>query len=214
MLVISMGFCFTVSHAQKKVAELTLVYETIISNADNQPKSSDAGGATTTVYLKGNMSRSEMSSPLASFTAIHDSKTGAGVILQEISGQKLLIRMTAENWKDKNRRYENISFTNTGETKVIAGYKCMQAKAATKDGSVFTVYYTKDLIPENTGYNPQFSNLDGLPLEYEFVQGNLKIKYTLSKINMNPVPVSKFDIPKSGYRELTYEESRKLGIGN
>jgi len=59
----------------------------------------------------------------------------------------------------------------------------------------------------------QFKNLEGLPLEYELSQGKLRIKYTVSKINMNPVPASKFDIPKSGYRELTYEESRKLGIG-
>jgi len=205
----------TITEAQKKVSELMLVYETSITTGDNQPKLADAfDGATTTIYIKGNMSRSEMSSALASFTSIHDSRTGTAVILQEISGQKLLIRMTAENWKEKNRRYENISFVSTNETKTIAGYKCIKATATMKDGSVFTVYYTKEIIPENAGYSAEFSNLDGLPLEYELTQGSLKIKYTVSKINMNPVPASKFDIPKSGYRELTYEESRKLGIGN
>lgn len=205
----------TMTEAQKKVAELMLVYETSITTGDSQPKLADAfDGATTTIYVKGNMSRSEMSSALASFTSIHDSRTGTAVILQEISGQKLLIRMTAENWKEKNRRYENISFVSTNETKTIAGYKCIKATATMKDGSVFTVYYTKEIIPENAGYSAEFSNLDGLPLEYELTQGSLKIKYTVSKINMNPVPASKFDIPKSGYRELTYEESRKLGIGN
>jgi len=205
----------TITEAQKKVSELMLVYETSITTGDSQPKLADAfDGATTTIYIKGNMSRSEMSSALASFTSIHDSRTGTAVILQEISGQKLLIRMTAENWKEKNRRYENISFVSTNETKTIAGYKCIKATANMKDGSVFTVYYTKEIIPENAGYSAEFSNLDGLPLEYELTQGSLKIKYTVSKINMNPVPASKFDIPKSGYRELTYEESRKLGIGN
>ena len=203
------------ARAQKKVSELTLVYETTITTGNTQPKLADAfDGATTTVYIKGNMSRSEMSSALASFTSIHDSRTGTAVVLQEISGQKLLIRMTADNWKEKNRRYENISFVNTTETKTIAGYKCTKATATMQDGSSFTVYYTKEIIPENTAYNAQFSNLDGLPLEYELKQPNLTIKYTVSKINMNPVPASKFDIPKSGYRELTYEESRKLGIGN
>ncbi|MES1226222.1 MAG: hypothetical protein ABUT20_62680 [Bacteroidota bacterium] len=200
--------------AQKKVAELTLVYDAVISTGDTQPKLADAfDGATTTVYIKGTMSRSEMTSALASFTSIHDSKTGTAVVLQEISGQKLLIRMTAENWKEKNKRYENISFTNSTETKMIAGYKCIKATATMKDGSVFTVYYTRDIVPENSEYDAQFKNLEGLPLEYELTQGKLKIKYTVSKINMNPVPASKFDIPKSGYRELSYEESRKLGIG-
>jgi len=200
--------------AQKKVAEISLVYDATITTGDNQPKLADAfDGATTTVYIKGPMSRSEMTSALASFTSIHDARTGTAVVLQEISGQKLLIRMTADNWKDKNKRYENISFSNTTETKTIAGYKCTKAVASMKDGSTFAVYYTKDIIPENADYNVQFKNLDGLPLEYELTQGSLKIKYTVSKINMNPVPASKFDIPKSGYRELSYEESRKLGIG-
>jgi GLPGLI family protein len=213
LIVAGSFFCLTVS-AQKKVAELTLVYDATISTGDSQPRLADAfDGATTTVYIKGTMSRSEMTSALASFTSIHDSKSGMAVVLQEISGQKLLIRMTADNWKDKNRRYEDISFSNTSETKTIAGYKCIKATATMKDGSAFTVYYTKDIIPENSDYNAQFKNLEGLPLEYELTQGKLKIKYTVSKINMNPVPASKFDIPKSGYRELTYEESRKLGIG-
>jgi GLPGLI family protein len=200
--------------AQKKVAELTLVYDATINTGENQPKLADAfDGATTTVYLKGTMSRSEMSSALASFTSIHDARSGTAVVLQEISGQKLLIRLSADNWKDKNKRYEDISFSNTNETKTIAGYKCTKAVATMKDGSSFTVYYTKEIIPENSEYNVQFKNLDGLPLEYELTNGKLKIKYTVSKINMNPVPASKFDIPKSGYREMTYEESRKLGIG-
>jgi GLPGLI family protein len=214
LLVILIALSSLIMQAQKKIAELTLVYDAAISTGDNQPKLADAfDGATTTVYIKGTMSRSEMSSALASFTSIHDSRTGAAVVLQEISGQKLLIRMTADNWKEKNKRYEGITFTNTNETKTIAGYKCVKAVATMKDGSSFTVYYTKDIIPENAEYNIQFKNLEGLPLEYELTNGTLKIKYTVSKINMNPVPASKFDIPKSGYRELTYEESRKMGIG-
>lgn len=199
--------------AQKKVSELTLVYDAIITTGSKEPKLADAfDGATTTVYIKGNLSRSEMVSALASFTTIHDSNTGSSVILQEVSGQKLLIRMTADNWKDKNKRYEGITFSNTGETKTIAGYKCVKAIAKMKDGATFIVYYTNEIVPENMEYNYQFKNLDGLPLEYELSQDNLTIKYTVSKINLNPVPASKFDIPKSGYRELTYEESRKLGI--
>ncbi len=207
-------FLFGSLAAQKKVAELTMVYDAKVTTGDSQPKLADAfDGATTTVYIKGTMSRSEMVSALASFTSIHDAKTGTAVVLQEISGQKLLIRMTAENWKDKNKRYDDITFSNTNETKTIAGYKCIKATATMKDGATFTVYYTKDIVPENANYNAQFKNLDGLPLEYELKQGTLSIRYTVSTINLNPVPASKFDVPKSGYRELTYEESRKLGVG-
>ena len=196
--------------AQKKVSELTLVYDTEITTGSKDPKLADAfDGATTTIHIKGPQSRSEMVSALFTSTTIHDSKAGTAVVLREVSGQKLLIRLTADDWTDKNKRYEGIKFKDTDETKVIAGYNTTKAIATMPDGSTFTVYYTKDIIPENRDYEYQFRSLAGLPLEYEMNQGNLKIKYTVSQINLNPVPASKFDIPKSGYREMTYQESKK-----
>lgn len=214
-ILFTLFFTFFLVSAQKKVSELTLVYDAAISTGSKEPKLADAfDGATITVYIKGTLSRSEMVSALATSTTIHDSRTGSSVILQEVSGQKLLIRMTADDWKEKNQRYEGITFSNTDETKTIAGYKCIKTIAKMKDGATFTVFYTNEIIPDNIEYNYQFKNLEGLPLEYELTQGNLAIKYTVSKINLNPVAASKFDIPKSGYRELTYEESRKLGVGN
>ena len=211
IVLINLIFLLLSVSGQRKVSEMTLVYEASISTGSKEPKIADAfDGATTTVYLKGNMSRSEMVSALLSSTTIHDAKSGTAVVLKEVSGQKLLIRMTADNWAEKNRRYEGMTFTNTNESKTIAGYNCAKAVARLNDGTTFTVYYTTDIIPENKEYDYQFRNLNGLPLEYELVQGKLTIKYTVSSINMNPVPASKFDIPKTGYREMTYEESKKM----
>jgi len=211
LLVVSIMLSGFLSFSQKKVSELTLVYDANVTSGTSEPKMADAfDGATSTLYLKGNLSRLEMASALFSSTTIHDSKTGNATVLREVSGQKLLIRMTAENWKEKNRRYENLNFTSTGETKDIAGYKCQKAEAKMPDGSSFVVYYTTDLIPENRDYDYQFRSLNGLPLEYILNRGKMTIRYTVSKISLNPVPASKFDIPKSGYREMTYEESKKI----
>jgi GLPGLI family protein len=197
--------------AQKKLSELTLVYDAKVTTGNAEPKMADAfDGATTTIYLKGNLSRSEMSSALFSSTTIHDAKTGTAVVLREVSGQKLLIRMSNKDWQEKNARYEGITFSNTGETKEIAGYKCIKTVAKMNDGSSFTVYYTPDIVPENKEYDYHFKNLNGLPLEYELTQRNLTIRYTVSKINLNPVQASRFDIPTSGYREMTFEESKKI----
>lgn len=175
---------------------------------DNPPVS-----ATHTVYMNGSMSRSEFNSPLISLSAIHDANTGTGAILRELSGQKLLIPMNADDWRDRNKRYEGIHYTNTNETKTIAGYKCIKAFATTIDSLKITVYYTKELIPDTKDYDAEFKGLDGLPLEYEIQKGNVTIRYVLNSINMNPVPASKFDIPKAGYRVMTYAESKKLNPG-
>src|SRR5450755_4827741 len=193
--------------AQKRVGDLTLLYNSAITSLQDSAKKISS---TTGFFLKGNLSRAEVSSNMFSSVTIYDSKTGSGVLLKEVNGQKLLIRMNEENWNQKNRRFLNLNFTKSNESKMIAGYACIRASASTSDGFEITVFYTRDLIPENKFYDPSFKNLDGLPLEYELAKGNLHIKYSLASINLNPVAASKFDIPTSGYRELTYDESLKM----
>lgn len=193
--------------AQKHIGDLSLIYNSVITDAQDSNKKISS---TTGYFLKGNLSRAEVNSNLFSSVTIYDSKKGSGVILKEVNGQKLLIRMNEENWNQKNKRFLNLHYTKTSDTKIIAGYPCEGATASTPDGFEITVFYTRDLIPENKSYDPAFKNLEGLPLEYELRKGSLNIKYTLTFIDLNPVPASKFDIPTSGYRELTYEESLKM----
>ncbi len=204
----------TVADAQKKVSELSVVYDYVITSNSSSKPVNGFEGATNTIYIKGNMVRSEMTSSLFSSSTIYDSKTGQAVILKEVSGQKLLIHLSPENWQEMNKPYEGIVFTNTSETKTIAGYKCLKATGKTGSGSELIVYYTTEIVPDNKDYNTKFKNLEGLPLEYQLINDKLKIQYTVSKINLNPVPASKFDLPKNGYREMTYEESKKQKIGN
>ncbi len=77
-----------------------------------------------------------------------------------------------------------------------------------EDGGAFTVWYTNDIIPENKDFQYANKALPGLAMEYESIVGNLKVTYTVSKVTFGAVPAAKFDLPKSGYRIMTYEESR------
>src|SRR5438874_10921671 len=89
--------------AQKVIAEGTLVYNISIQTGSSEPKMADMlDGATTTIYLKGSQSRSELVSGLGSEVTIYDSKKGSGVILKDYSGQKLMITLTNEDWNKKN----------------------------------------------------------------------------------------------------------------
>jgi GLPGLI family protein len=198
--------------AQKRISELTLVYDYSVT-IEGGNKLAGVGNASHTIYIKGNKSRSEMTNQLFSSTSIYDANTGFGVILKELSGQKLLIRMSPDNWSERNRMYDGVVFKNTGEGKVIAGYNCIKATGQTSAGAMVTVYYTKELVPENKQYDPLFRTLPGLPMEYDLTNGNVTISYRFSKMSLNPVPASKFDIPSSGYREMNYEESKKMNVG-
>lgn len=196
--------------AQKIISEGTLVYNITIQTGSNEPVMADMlDGATTTINIKGNQSRSELVSGLGSEITIYDSKIGTGVILKDYSGQKLMISLTKDDWNKKNSKYEGITFETTNETLDIAGYKCKKAIAKLRDGSSFVVYYTADLDMADKNYDSQFKNLPGLALQYEWQSGKMRFKYTLSKINFDAVPSSKFDIPKAGYRLMTYGETKK-----
>jgi GLPGLI family protein len=196
--------------AQKKFSEGTISYDIVINTGTDKPQNADfLDGATSAVYIKGTKSRSEMVSPLGTQATIIDGTKNAIVILKEYGDQKYMINLTPANWKDANRKYEDVSFTyDNSATKTISGYSCKKATGTLKDGTSFTVWYTPDLVPENKDFQYANRALPGLALEYETNMGNLKVTYTVSKINFNPVPAAKFDLPKAGYRVMSYEESK------
>jgi GLPGLI family protein len=200
--------------AQKAITEATISYDIVISNNNPNPQIADMlDGATSVVYLKGPSSRSEMISSLGTQSTIIDGKTGTVVVLKDYGEQKYMITMTSGNWKESNKKYEGVTFSFTEDYKTVAGYKCQKAVGKLADGSTFTVFFTKDLVPQNKDFQYLNRNLPGLALQYEASFGKLMVTYTVSNINFNPVPVAKFDIPKTGYRVMSYEESKKASGG-
>ncbi|MCO6496113.1 MAG: hypothetical protein J5I50_00485 [Chitinophagaceae bacterium] len=204
-------FLFGSAKAQKMLSEGVLVYNMAVETGTGQANMADMfDGATTSVYLKGNMSRMELVSGLGKEATIYDAGTGKAVILKDYSGQKLMITMTPQDWEANNKKYSDITFENTGETAVISGYNCKQAIAKLSNGSSFTVYYTEDIQLNNRGYDPQFKNLPGLAVQYEMNSGKMKFKFTLDKVNFETVPSAKFETPTSGYRVMTYQETKNI----
>ena len=196
--------------AQKKLTEATISYDIVINTNNTTPQAADLlDGAISVIYLKGNSSRSEMISSLGTQSTIIDGKTGNVTFLKDYGAQKYMISLTPDDWKQTNKKYEGISFTYENEYKTIAGYNCQKATGKLGDGSTFTVFFTKDLLPINKDFQYLNKNLPGLAMQYEANLGKQKVTYTISSINFNLVPAAKFDLPKSGYRVMTYEESMK-----
>ncbi len=210
--VLALGFFLIISissNAQKTISEGTIIYDIFIQPKNGGAKvNSGLAGAKSTVYLKGTLSRIDMTSSLGTETTIYNAKMGNAVILKEYSGQKLMITLTKENWLASNKKFDGIIYQNTAETKVIEGFDCKRAVAKLNDGSTISVYYTSALAPINKEYNQAFKNLPGFPLEYEFETEKLIIKYQFSSIDFGPLTSTKFDFPKSGYRVMTYDENK------
>lgn len=199
--------------AQKKFSEGTILYDIVINTGSDKPKGADyLDGTTVANYIKGSRSRTEMVSPLGTLTTIQDSAKHSVVILKEFGEQKYMITLSPDDWKDANRKYQDINYTyDPTAAKTIMGYACKKAIATLSDGTTYTVWYTPDLVPEYRGFQYETRTLPGLALEYEVNTADRKVTYTVSKISFSPVPASKFDLPKAGFRIVTYAESKGKG---
>jgi GLPGLI family protein len=198
--------------AQKKITEGTIQYDIVVNTGNSNPTIADMfNGATSIVYLKGFFSRFEMVSSLGVQSTIIDSRNDKITVLKEYGDQKYMITMTPDNWKEANKKYEGITFTFLDEYKEIAGYRCQKAVGTAKDGAVFNVFFTRDLIANNREFEYAYKSLPGLAMEYETNIGSLTVTYTVSKISFSIVPASKFELPKSGFRVMSYDESKEIG---
>ncbi|MEO0065383.1 MAG: hypothetical protein RI983_709 [Bacteroidota bacterium] len=187
------------------VAECTVTYAINVNNEDAFDKDALAllKQSVKTVYIKGNHSRSDLISPSFSQSFIYDKASGDAAILREIGANKFLTKMNAAQWAKQNDKFSDLTIQYTEDRKVILGYDCKKAIIQLKDGSTFSVFYAANIVPSVKEFEYQFKEIPGFVLEYEARDGyTQKIIYTATKINLNPVPGGRFDIPTTGYRLL------------
>ena len=200
--------------AQKSHTEIVLTYNITVSSTNEKLElAKSLEGAKLTVMVKGSQTRSDMVSPIGSESSLYDTKSGKGFILKEYSGQKLLITLNKENWKQKNQYYHNLNFTIDPAVEKLAGYAVKKATAILPNGKSFVVYFTPDLIVANNQYNNSFDQLPGVPVQFELESGNLLFRYQLSNVSTEPISFSKFELPRNGYRMMTYEDNQQLKKG-
>jgi hypothetical protein len=101
------GLFFTTGvTAQKMYNEGTVIYNIVVSTGSNQAKAADLlDGATQKMFIKGQLTRTELKSILGTGITIRDSKSGTGVTLNEYGDDKVLTRMNKAELDDANKKY-------------------------------------------------------------------------------------------------------------
>lgn len=193
---------FLGAKAQRVIAECTVNYTIVTDNETDKEVAASFKASTKTVYIKGNESRTDLVTPSFSQSFLYDKSSGEAVVLREFGENKFMNKLDNAKWRQQFARYLGAKLVVQPETKSIAGYTCKKALLTLIDGKTFQLYYTPDMVPSVREFEYQFKDIPGFVLEYEVEQGGKKITYTASKVNLSPVPASKFDIPESGYRIL------------
>jgi len=206
MFCIGVWTVYVPVHAQQRVvAECTVIYSLSAAGDTSADKEwvESLKSSTKMVYIKGFNSRSDLISPAFTQSTFFDKSNGTAVVLRVLGNNKFITRLDNSSWNKLNIRFEESVLTTSAETKTILGYECHKAVLQLKDGSSVSLYYTTAIVPSVKEFEYQFKDVPGWVLEYEIRETKGRsVHYRAEKINMNPVPASKFEIPTAGYRVL------------
>ncbi|AYD47615.1 hypothetical protein D6B99_08350 [Arachidicoccus soli] len=192
------SFC---GFGQKIIGDCTIVY-----GLKAESKNIDAGAlkhASKIFYVRGGMSLTEIRFDDFLQSTIYNKNGDKVYVLSELNDNKYMSVLSIPQWKEQFENYKDLKLEMRGEKKNILGYTCNKAVATLNDGTQINLFYTtalKTTAPENPY---EFNNINGLVLEYQaLIKNKYKVTYTATHIDFDPVPASKFIIPKEGYRLL------------
>jgi hypothetical protein len=160
------------------------------------------------LFIRGHHTRTEIHTSLGNTITLYDENKGDAVILNEYGNQRVMVRLSPDQYKKVNNKYLNPTIIPLKEVKTISNYKCKTSQLKFQDGSSFVIYYSSDLKFQ-TLYNGIPIVLDGFPFEYESDMGGIKVRYKVRKITLDAVSANLFIVPEEGYRELKFEEIYK-----
>ncbi len=196
-------------YSQKAISELTAHYSLSIKNNLGEDQLRDAEWK---LCIKGDQTRTDLTSKLGSESSIWDRKTGVGMILKEYSGQKLLINLTQEDWLRLNKDFRNMVFNIQPGITTINDYACKKATAANGEKMV-ELYFSDDYPLLNNDYNMSFLGIRGLPVKIiinDKKAGNEWVAtYLLNNLNTDIVPITLFNPSHNGFRVLNFSEMMK-----
>jgi hypothetical protein len=205
LLVILLWSIASAVVGQKRLSEGSLSF-TVLTYQDNQ-RIGDS--LTAQHFFKGAHTRTDLIGSMGKTITIYDSREALGAIVRDFGSQRILIPIDALAWADKNAWYNPDSIVYLNEQQIILEYPCKKARINLRNGDFIFVWFTTTVVLDNKDTEFQMGDLPGLALSYEYQNGATKVVYTPNSLSFDPVPIQKFDIPSSGYRILSYSESKK-----
>jgi len=171
-------------------------------------------------YIKGDKSKTEMTSMMGSNILFFDGKKVTS--LSDAMGNKMGFTATKEELEaaDKKEPTEKPKIEYVAEKKMIAGYECSKAIVTTigkdKKENKSTVWYTDKIKSNNSAASKarrgslDLSELKGYPLSMEMNMSqngmDLKMMLTASEVATTPVDDAVFVVNTEGYTMMSYKE--------
>lgn len=209
---VALVLCCTFAFAQEYTVKMNMKIEGL------PPEMAGFGEQETVTQIKGEKSKTEMTSMMGTTIMLFDGKKHT--FLTEMMGNKTGYTATKEEMeamaKDDKDPKPKIEYTS--EKKMIAGYECTKAivTATGKDKKetqmiVWVTDKIKHDMPKSKNRNMMdLGDLKGYPLEMEMHQAqqgmDMKIVISATDVSTKPVDDSVFAVNTDGFKMYTYKE--------
>lgn len=172
-------------------------------------------------YVKGDKSKTEVSSMMFNTTVLYDGNKLTS--LTDAMGNKTGFTATKEELEADKEGKEKPKIEYVDEKKTIAGYECSKAIVTSVDKDKKehkTIVWYTDKIKSNPAHRrgagrgmADFSDLKGHPLAMEMTQdyqgSEMKIIMTTTEVKTDPIADSVFAVNTDGYKMMSYKEMRE-----
>lgn len=192
--------------AQKRFSEGTVQYA--VESQTGIPSQTDS--SVYSLMVKGASIRAELKSAVGRTVSFFDAREGTGAVTREFGNQRILIPMDKISWADLTADFRQMHFENGEGDSLILSVPCKIVRGTMQDGALLTIWYAEDIQPEITEINFPLANLPGWPMLVKMEKKTASVLFRVVEINFDPVPVQYFEVPKSGFRILSYRESKQF----
>lgn len=132
---------------------------------------------------------------------ITNADNGKNTLVMMFMGQEYRIDLDTKELSTLESNAQ-LELVETGKSKSILGRKCNFAWALHARDTI-KVFYAPDL---STRIDlPPFKGLNSIPLEFETISKGMRIKYTATKVQPEPIPDDRFDVDPA-IRTIRFED--------
>lgn len=138
---------------------------------------------------------------------ISDNKKNIFTQLVRIFDRRYSCSANAENLTDIFKNVPKYNVKKVEEYKTIAGIKCQKVEISEKgkNNHIFDVYFTDVFKLNKPNWWNEFSEIDGMLMEYRMKRFNLELHFTAKKFDQIHIDTTEFST-KGDYKRISQDE--------
>ncbi len=162
-----------------------------------------------TLQFKDNNWYSDLSAGFGMFrmNVINNGNDHEMMQMMKLINDKYVVRYDKEKALSSLNSFPEMSFEETGKTKMIADYECKEAIATLYGDSTetFTIFYTDQIRLEEPNWFTQYAGIDGVLMEYQVDRYDLCTRFTAVEVLIQEIENDIFEVPDL-YENLEEDE--------